>query len=89
MKTFAEMLTHRIAELGVTNAEVARWMSVTQMIPTSREAVRLWASGATCPEPWKWQALLDALGIAINQREPWRAAMERFRAPAEPAAKVS
>lgn len=87
MKPFKELLAARIAELGTTDAGVARMLTSERGIETSRQSVQQWTSGDHIPAGWKWSALLDVLGIVEPARTEWREALEvaaRPRAVAPP-----
>lgn len=83
LTTFADLLVARMASTELSGADIAGRLSDAG-IPTTRQAVSDWCAGTYRPEPWKWDRILDILGILASDREPWMVAL-RSRA-ASPAA---
>lgn len=71
---FAELLTARLAELTLTQADLARHLT-TNGIPTTKQSVHAWASGETRPEGWKRHAIYDYLGLTRTERATWTEAL--------------
>lgn len=75
MRSFAELLTSRLAELGMTQVALASILSETKGIPTTKQAVNGWCTGDTRPETWKRTAIYDVLAVPLADRAAWTDAL--------------
>lgn len=74
MDTFDKLLSARLTELGLTQPDLAKYLT-EKGIETTKQSVNGWCTGATRPQRWKRDAIYDFLGLRQRERSQWTEAL--------------